>query len=362
MMRYQRLSPDGLPSSNGNKKPNLRTTTTCKQDINGDNGRTMPNRFLNSTDSFESKPFRFRSPSRTTQDVNGVVNGGLGSPSISDHHQEEHHPSPCRIGSGGGELLQWGIKKRGRVSRSEIRSQADDESSSSSAVNKVQVQRRVTEADKMPPPPPPPPPHQPSTVRVANPKTENPFFLPNNHRKLEARLATGNGSPSRSGYGSGVRNVSRSSAVGKRSPPAVEKLDKKMPYSRSGKEEKTNASTAQAGDETPAKSEQEAVVTNNTSSTGLEKKGSVEVIEWPRIYVSLSRKEKEEDFLAMKGTKLPHRPKKRAKNVDKTLQYCFPGMWLSDLTKSRYEVREKKSVKKKRRGLKGMGSMDSDSE
>lgn len=28
------------------------------------------------------------------------------------------------------------------------------------------------------------------------------------------------------------------------------------------------------------------------------------------------------------------------------LQYCFPGMWLSDLTKSRYEVREKKSVKK----------------
>jgi hypothetical protein len=43
-------------------------------------------------------------------------------------------------------------------------------------------------------------------------------------------------------------------------------------------------------------------------------------LEWPRIYVSLSRKEKEEDFLAMKGTKLPQRPKKRAKNIDKTLQ------------------------------------------
>ncbi|XP_020266610.1 uncharacterized protein LOC109842109 [Asparagus officinalis] len=85
-------------------------------------------------------------------------------------------------------------------------------------------------------------------------------------------------------------------------------------------------------------------------------------LEWPRIYVSLSRKEKEDDFLAMKGTKLPQRPKKRAKNIDKSLQYVFPGMWLSDLTRGRYEVREKKCVKKKRRGLKGMESMDSDSE
>lgn len=28
------------------------------------------------------------------------------------------------------------------------------------------------------------------------------------------------------------------------------------------------------------------------------------------------------------------------------VQYCFPGMWLSDLTRGRYEVREKKCVKK----------------
>uniref|UniRef100_A0A1D1YXN8 Uncharacterized protein n=1 Tax=Anthurium amnicola TaxID=1678845 RepID=A0A1D1YXN8_9ARAE len=89
---------------------------------------------------------------------------------------------------------------------------------------------------------------------------------------------------------------------------------------------------------------------------------NLDLFEWPRIYISLSRKEKEDDFLAMKGTKLPQRPKKRAKNVDKTLQYVFPGMWLSDLTRGRYEVREKKSVKKKRRGLKGMESMDSESE
>ena len=99
----------------------------------------------------------------------------------------------------------------------------------------------------------------------------------------------------------------------------------------------------------------------NGAVAAVEKLG-VERFELPRIYISLSRKEKEDDFLAMKGTKLPQRPKKRAKNVDKSLQFVFPGMWLSDLTRSRYEVREKKCVKKRRRGLKGMESMDSDSE
>ncbi|KAK1269042.1 hypothetical protein QJS04_geneDACA017079 [Acorus gramineus] len=89
---------------------------------------------------------------------------------------------------------------------------------------------------------------------------------------------------------------------------------------------------------------------------------NMELFEWPRIYISLSRKEKEDDFFVMKGTKLPQRPKKRAKNIDKALQYCFPGMWLSELTRGRYEVREKKCVKKKRRGLKGLESMDSDSD
>jgi hypothetical protein len=48
-----------------------------------------------------------------------------------------------------------------------------------------------------------------------------------------------------------------------------------------------------------------------------------ERFELPRIYISLSRKEKEDDFLAMKGSKLPQRPKKRAKNVDKSLQVCI---------------------------------------
>uniref|UniRef100_J3M9L4 Uncharacterized protein n=1 Tax=Oryza brachyantha TaxID=4533 RepID=J3M9L4_ORYBR len=110
--------------------------------------------------------------------------------------------------------------------------------------------------------------------------------------------------------------------------------------------------------------------------------------ELPRIYTTLSRKEKEEDFMAMKGTKLPQRPKKRPKLVEKQVNFICPGMWLSDVTRSKYIVREKKCTKKlcranlrwpdekslsflfgsstpqqqKYRGLKGMESMDSDSD
>lgn len=40
---------------------------------------------------------------------------------------------------------------------------------------------------------------------------------------------------------------------------------------------------------------------------------------WPKLYITLSSKEKEEDFLAMKGCKLPQRPKKRAKLIQRSL-------------------------------------------
>ncbi|KAG6471187.1 hypothetical protein ZIOFF_072288 [Zingiber officinale] len=57
-------------------------------------------------------------------------------------------------------------------------------------------------------------------------------------------------------------------------------------------------------------------------------------------------------------------PAEKALRSPPNASYCFPGMWLSDLTRGRYEVREKKCAKKKqkRRGLKGMESLDSDSE
>lgn len=40
---------------------------------------------------------------------------------------------------------------------------------------------------------------------------------------------------------------------------------------------------------------------------------------WPKLFITLSSKEKEEDFMAMKGCKPPQRPKKRAKLIQKTL-------------------------------------------
>lgn len=44
----------------------------------------------------------------------------------------------------------------------------------------------------------------------------------------------------------------------------------------------------------------------------------------PKFVLGLTNKEKEEDFLAIKGSKLPHRPKKRAKFIQRTLNVSLP--------------------------------------
>ncbi|KAL5547273.1 hypothetical protein UlMin_006960 [Ulmus minor] len=94
---------------------------------------------------------------------------------------------------------------------------------------------------------------------------------------------------------------------------------------------------------------------------GKEKKEE-RVLVWPKLYISLSSKEKEEDFMAMKGCRLPQRPKKRAKIIQRSLLLVSPGAWLTDMCRERYEVREKRSSKKRPRGLKAICSMESDSE
>ncbi|KAM0053100.1 hypothetical protein Hdeb2414_s0007g00256041 [Helianthus debilis subsp. tardiflorus] len=83
---------------------------------------------------------------------------------------------------------------------------------------------------------------------------------------------------------------------------------------------------------------------------------------WPKLYITLSSKEKEEDFMAMKGCKPSHRPKKRPKAIQRSLLLVSPGAWLTDICQDRYDVIEKKNTKKRPRGLKAMGSMESDSE
>ncbi|KFK31626.1 hypothetical protein AALP_AA6G137200 [Arabis alpina] len=371
MMRYQRVSPDYLPLTN-TKKPYLRPspsrsnenakTTAISTGGGRFNGGGTSTSIINTSSNLDGVPkgFRFRSTSTTTQQPQDLSNDSAANPSRN-------------TGDG---LLQWGQRRRSRASRAEIRSvtvavaaaTADDSSSSSgqSLIPSNKIQRRSTNPSM------PPPSMSPSSLcgggRSTNQRNgfvigkESSRFIPTRH--LEDRSVTG--SPSRNiGVVGGGRMVSRSANVGsKRSPPSPDKTETRS----NGKDHHQNQ--RQNGldhnhhhQRTNNRLESTAQIHTEIETNNGEKTTAVEVIEWPRIYIALSRKEKEEDFLAMKGTKLPHRPRKRAKNIDKGLQFCFPGMWLSDLNKSRYEVREKKSVKKqqKRRGLKGMEN-DSDSE
>ncbi|XP_013685677.2 uncharacterized protein LOC106389877 isoform X1 [Brassica napus] len=343
MMRYQRVSPDCLPLTNGANKPYLRPspsnedTTTSIAAGRGFNGGSCT---ISSSLDGVPKGFRFRST-------------------------QQHDPTPSRSG-GGDVLLQWGQRKRSRISRAEIRSSSTtttpaDDSSSSSGQGKTQSNKlsRRSLNPSMPPPAPV------FSGRSSNNRNGivggKEIFL---SRYLEDRSA--NGSPSRN---INSRMVSRSGSS-KRSPPSPDLIEKRSSVRDHHQNHRQNGLDHNHDQQHQRVSRSESAaqahpeLETNKNNGEKEKSTQVETREWPRIYIALSRKEKEEDFLVMKGTKLPHRPRKRAKNIDKSLQYCFPGMWLSDLTKNRYEVREKKNVKKqpKRRGLKGLENLDTDSE
>ncbi|KAJ0718092.1 hypothetical protein HanLR1_Chr08g0266811 [Helianthus annuus] len=57
-----------------------------------------------------------------------------------------------------------------------------------------------------------------------------------------------------------------------------------------------------------------------------------------KFSISLSRRELEEDFMAMAGRRLPRKPKKRPRFVQKQLDTLFPGLWLSEITADLYKV------------------------
>lgn len=136
-----------------------------------------------------------------------------------------------------------------------------------------------------------------------------------------------------------------------------EKEEEDRNYARRGSGEDVNNTNGKAGSRDGGGGERKGIGVGDE-----ENRSSSRRIVWPRLYITLSTKEKEEDFMAMKGCKPPHRPKKRAKIIQRTLLLVSPGAWLTDMCQERYEVREKKSSKKRPRGLKAMGSMESDSE
>ncbi|WOL18481.1 hypothetical protein Cni_G27277 [Canna indica] len=79
----------------------------------------------------------------------------------------------------------------------------------------------------------------------------------------------------------------------------------------------------------------------NFSVKALRRSDESEKVEMVKFSVSLSRAEIEEDFLAIKGTKPPRRPKKRVKIVQRELDSLFPGLWLSEITPDTYKIDEK---------------------
>lgn len=75
----------------------------------------------------------------------------------------------------------------------------------------------------------------------------------------------------------------------------------------------------------PEKEKEERYYTTRgvVDTNGEESNGKGEESMWPKLFVTLSSKEKEEDFMAMKGCKPSHRPKKRAKLIQKSLLVSF---------------------------------------
>ncbi|CAO2198092.1 unnamed protein product [Urochloa humidicola] len=333
MMRYQRLSPDCLPLGNGGGGGAVPRKSSSRSSFKDDDAPAVATdgsrlaSYLAAT-PHESKPLRARAP--PPPPLSSAAAGRSPARDHAHHHTSDSSDttSPSSTGGGGSAvvgdvLLQWGHNKRSRCRR-------DSAAAAPSAQRRqagvgsggLKIQRRSSApAEKLMPPPP----AAGSYTRGTNLRSASSFPS----RASASTAAAGDARYGNHHAPHHHRSVEERSGGGqKRSLP-----------------DKAHKSAMDAVLHMESKNNHHHHDSPLTTNGGGEKLGA-ERFELPRIYISLSRKEKEDDFLAMKGTKLPQRPKKRAKNVDKTLQFVFPGMWLSDLTKGRYEVREKKCVKK----------------
>ncbi|CAA0828995.1 Protein of unknown function (DUF1639 [Striga hermonthica] len=181
-------------------------------------------------------------------------------------------------------------------------------------------------------------------------------------KKITSRVVDNNSHSNMNGSNN-VNNISKDAHFHHPPAPSPHRPNRELGMSRSITNECRKASTSSLSTE----KEDRYYTTRGSVGVGFDDGGKYPKEEnrkvvWPKLLVSLSSKEKEEDFMAMKGCKPPQRPKKRAKLIQRTILLVSPGAWLTDLCQERYEVREKKTSKKKPRGLKAMGSMESDSE
>lgn len=257
-------------------------------------------------------------------------------------------------------VLQWGNRKRLRCMKVQVKDKDKDKDDSTAPVHRttVRVDRRVVRADKD--------------------SSNQPSLTTNGGGYLNLRQRPSSPQPPPSHRV--LRNSETSSAMRGQSNGAVRGIaspdrgahDKKGTnngnhhnphhhnhhhYHHHQHNENNNKSAASS--ETAHDSKKGG---SSSGSGELAAAAGVPPVWPPRFVIALTNKEKEEDFYAFKGSKLPQRPKKRAKLIQRTLNLVSPGAWLCDLTLERYEVREKKISKKRPRGLKAMGIMESDSE
>ncbi|RWW25044.1 hypothetical protein GW17_00010647, partial [Ensete ventricosum] len=277
--------PDVLPLGNG-KKHSLRTSKEDDADEAGRIANHPPSeakssRLRSASWSVNPSPTRDHhlphislDSTQAQSDAGPLLTSGSLSPSTSaGPATAEIHHNIDGVGHGGGGdvLLRWGNKKRSRGPRTEGRAAA---------------------AAAMPPPCGPCSKVgylRPSTpVRAATASIANSRFVP--------------------------RNPLPTSLCGQDPSFLVSFIFLQLAMTRGVEEQRKRFPQ-----DPPAKANLDA---ESGAAAAATEKPRLDHFMWPRIYVSLSRKEKEDDFLAMKGTKLPQRPKKRAKNIDRTLQGC----------------------------------------
>ncbi|QHN94406.1 uncharacterized protein DS421_17g600950 [Arachis hypogaea] len=287
---------------------------------------------------------------RSSNNVNG--GGGEGSLVLRASSDGTRHTTTPDL------VLQWGNRKRLRCMKVQVKDKDKDDSSAPVQRTTVRVDRRVVRTDKDSLNKPP--------LGLNN---NNITLANNNHNHHQT-----NGYPNLRQRPSSpqqriLRNSETSSAmrgvVGGQSNGGVRGIaspdrgahDKRGTHNNNNHHHhhhhNDNNKSAASSD------------TAHDSKKGGSPSGSGDAVPqvWPpKFVIALTNKEKEEDFFAIKGTKLPQRPKKRAKFIQRTLNLVSPGAWLSDLTLERYEVREKKISKKRPRGLKAMNNVESDSE
>nr|DAD48919.1 TPA_asm: hypothetical protein HUJ06_018856 [Nelumbo nucifera] len=215
-------------------------------------------------------------------------------------------------------VLQWGNRKRLRCMKIQVKDNSTDKT-------RVRVDRRIVRTER-----------EPSNRTTATTNHHNLRRLPPSSPQTHRILRNSEASCTMKGQSNGVRTPFSS-------PDRVGEEERSQDKKESRNNHKNNHNRKNGNDNHH----------NNTSETAQDSKkgnsssGSEAIPVWPpKFVIALTNKEKEEDFMAIKGSKLPQRPKKRAKFIQRTLNLVCPGSWLCDLTLERYEVREKKISKK----------------